>query len=36
MRPRPDRSELEFTMLLFLALAPVGYITIRYLFGLLG
>ncbi len=36
MRQMPDRSDLEFTMLLFLALAPVGYMTIRYVFGLLA
>lgn len=36
MRQRPDRFELEFTILLFLALAPLGYITVRYLFGLVG
>lgn len=33
---RPDRTELEFTILLFAALAPLGYYTMRWLFTLLG
>jgi hypothetical protein len=32
---RPDRTELELTMLLFASLAPTAWYTIRYLFGLL-
>ncbi|MGX7953621.1 hypothetical protein ACWPM1_13795 [Tsuneonella sp. HG249] len=33
---RPDRTELEFTMLLFGALAPLGYLTMRFFFELVG
>jgi hypothetical protein len=32
---RPDRTELEFTMLLFAGLVPVGYYTVRSVMGLL-
>ncbi|MGX7953570.1 hypothetical protein ACWPM1_13535 [Tsuneonella sp. HG249] len=32
---RPDRTELEFTMLLFAGLAPVGYYTWRFVMALL-
>lgn len=33
---RPHRTELEFTMLLFASLVPLGYYTVRWLFALLG
>ena len=33
---RPDRAELEFTMLLFCVLAPLAYFTVRGLFALAG
>jgi hypothetical protein len=32
----PDRYELEFTMLMFIVLAPLGYWIVRTLFALLG
>jgi hypothetical protein len=32
---RPDRTELEFTMLLFADLAPLGYYTMRFVMGLI-
>ena len=32
---RPDRTELEFTMLLFIGLAPVGYFTVWFVMGLI-
>jgi hypothetical protein len=31
---RPDRTELEFTVLLFAALAPTAYYTVCFLIGL--
>ena len=31
----PDRTELEFTMLLFAALVPTAYYTVRYVMELL-
>lgn len=31
---RPSESDLEFTMLLFLVLAPVGYFTVRWLLSI--
>jgi hypothetical protein len=33
---RPERTELEFAMLAFLGLAPVGCYTLRFLLGLIG
>lgn len=33
---RPTLAELEFTILLFLVLAPLAYFTIRGLFALFG
>jgi hypothetical protein len=33
---RPDRDELEFTMLMFIVLAPLGYWVVRALFALIG
>ena len=35
MRRKPTLLELEFTMLLFAALAPLGYYTWRFVMGLL-
>jgi hypothetical protein len=32
---RPDRTELEFTMLLFAGLVPTAYYTVRFVMGLL-
>lgn len=32
---RPDRTELEFTMLLFAALVPLAYYTWRFVLGLI-
>jgi len=32
---RPDRTELEFTMLLFAGLVPLGYYTLRFVMGLI-
>ena len=32
---RPDRTELEFAMLLFMGLVPTAYYTVRYVMGLL-
>ncbi len=32
---RPDRTELEFTMLLFAGLAPLAYYTVQYVMGLI-
>ena len=33
---RPDRYELEFTMLMFIVLAPLGYWIVSWLFVLVG
>jgi hypothetical protein len=33
---RPDRTELEFTILLFCVLAPLAYFTVRALFARVG
>lgn len=33
---RPDRTELEFTVLAFAALAPLGYYTLHWLFASVG
>jgi hypothetical protein len=32
----PDRDELEFTMLMFIVLAPLGYWIVRTLFAVIG
>jgi hypothetical protein len=32
---RPDRTELEFAMLLFMALVPTAYYTVRFVIELL-
>jgi hypothetical protein len=33
---RPDRYELEFTMLMFIVVAPLGYWAVRTLFAFLA
>ena len=33
---RPDKAELEFTILLFVVLAPMAYYTVRGLMALAG
>lgn len=33
---RPTKTDLEFTMLLFLVLAPLAYFTVRGLIALFG
>jgi hypothetical protein len=33
---RPDRYELEFAMLMFIVLAPLGYFVVRWLFALVA
>lgn len=33
---KPDRYELEFTILLFVVLAPLGYAIMQMLFHLIG
>jgi hypothetical protein len=32
---RPDRTELELAMLLFIGLVPMGYYTWRFVMGLI-
>jgi hypothetical protein len=33
---RPDKTELEFTMLMFIVLAPLGYWAVRALIAFVG
>ena len=35
MRRKPTLLELEFTMLLFASLVPLGYYTVRFVMGLI-
>lgn len=34
--PRPTKAELEFTILAFVVVVPLGYFAVRTLLGLFG